>query len=422
VDEDVPDDTTISYFRAIRLGEDKFKQVFQNIVRQCIDKGLVTGKRQIIDSTHIVANMAINSLTGLVQLCRQNVLKEVQRQNPKVAERLGIGQMKFTKQDRFTRMEEGLEMEIAAAKKLLDAVTDELKEQHLEVNPGLQAHLGLLEKAVADRADDATDRLVSPVDPDARMGKKQHKSWAGYKGHVIIEEDSEIITAVDTTPANRDDGSQFKPLLQQQEDAHALKPDEFSGDKGYDSGANLEHLECKRITGYISLTRKLNHYGTDLFDVDDFDYDEVNETLTCPEGCTAVYRRWATFRSEKYKRNGFIFQFGPAQCNACALKHRCHRSNRGRTVAINFYHPYYRQMKRRMESEEGKAAYRNRYRIEHKVADLARYCGMRHCRYRGLTKAKIHTLLSATVSNIKRMARLLCPDEVKPPLELANAC
>jgi IS5 family transposase len=55
VDEEPPDDTTVSYFRAIRLGEDKFRQVFQNIVQQCIDKGLVKGKRQMIDSTHIVA-------------------------------------------------------------------------------------------------------------------------------------------------------------------------------------------------------------------------------------------------------------------------------------------------------------------------------------------------------------------------------
>jgi IS5 family transposase len=86
-------------------------------------------------------------------------------------------------------------------------------------------------------------------------------------------------------------------------------------------------------------------------------------------------------------------------------------------------------MKERMESDEGKSAYRNRYKIEHKVADLARYCGMRRCRYRGLIKAKIHTLLSATVSNIKRMARLLCPSgaevclkEAKPALEMQLAC
>jgi transposase len=41
IDEEVPDDTTISYFRAKRLGEEKFRKVFENIVKQCIDKELV---------------------------------------------------------------------------------------------------------------------------------------------------------------------------------------------------------------------------------------------------------------------------------------------------------------------------------------------------------------------------------------------
>ncbi|MBN2240868.1 MAG: transposase [Dehalococcoidales bacterium] len=36
VDEEPPDDTTISVFRSKRLGEEKFRQVFENIVRQCI--------------------------------------------------------------------------------------------------------------------------------------------------------------------------------------------------------------------------------------------------------------------------------------------------------------------------------------------------------------------------------------------------
>ena len=112
IDEEVPDDTTISYFRAQRLGEAKFRQVFEKIVQQCIDKGLVKGKRQIIDSTHIVADMAVTSLTGLVKLCRQNVLNEVEKQNRGIAEKLGIKELKANKQDKFTRMEEGLEKEI----------------------------------------------------------------------------------------------------------------------------------------------------------------------------------------------------------------------------------------------------------------------------------------------------------------------
>jgi transposase len=416
IDEEVPDDSTISVFRAHRLGEEKFREVFQAIVKQCIEKGLVTGKKQIIDSTHIIADMAVTSLSGLIKTCRHNVLKSVADQDVKIADKLGIKDLKVIKQDKFTRVEEGLEKEISEAEKLLDGVTSELKAKKLEATTELQRHLNCLEKAVADRAEDAKDRLVSPIDPDARAGKKEHKNWVGYKGHMVIEETSEIITAIETTPANTDDGGQLKPLLCQQEQTHDIIPQELSGDKGYDRGANLEYLEDKDITGYISLSTKMNKEGKDLFTVDDFIYDEANETLTCPGGCTAPYRRFATFRNDKHQRNGDIFQFSPSQCNACELKSLCHKSNRGRSVSISFYDGCYRKMKQRMESEEGKEVYRRRYKIEHKVADLARWCGMRRCRYRGLCRAKIHTLLSAIAANIKRMAKLLWEiPEIPPP-------
>ena len=425
VDEEPPDYSTVCTFRAQRLGEEKFRQVFQNIVQQCIDKGLVTGKRQIIDSTHIVADMAVTSLAGLIKLCRRNVLKSVANQNAKLAEQLGIKDLQVVKQDKFTRIEEGLESEIDEAETLLDGVTKELKDKKIRVTPELQKDMELLEKAVADRADEAKDRLVSPVDSDARMGKKTSKNWAGYKGHVVVEEESEIITAVETTPANQADSSQLKPLLYQQEKVHSLVPDELSGDKAYDSGANLEHLNCKKITGYISLTKKLNHWGADLFTIDDFIHDEVHDTLTCPAGNIAAHRVHATFHTEKYKRNGSVFQFTHNQCVNCHLKPRCFPADskkHGRYVSISYYDSYYRQMKERMGSDVGKEVYRNRYKIEHKVADLARYCGMRHCRYRGLTKAKIHTLLSAIASNVKRMARLLWKEPEIPCESFLAAC
>jgi transposase len=407
VDEEVPDDTTISYFRAIRLGEDKFRQVFQNIAQQCIDKGLVKGKRHIVDSTHIVADIAITSLTGLIRLCRQNVLKEVRKQSPKVAEKLGLQEIQFTKQDKFARKEEGLEKELDEAKTLLDGITEELKRGRLKINPGLKDHLQILEKAVADREEGVKDRLVSPVDPDARMGKKESKRWAGYKGHLVVEEDSEIITAVETTPANKADGNQLPALLKQQEAAHSLVPEEISGDKAYDSGANLELLDSKGIAGNISLTKKANHVSAELFTVEDFSYDAESDTLVCPAGHTAPYSRRAIFHAENQQKKGTVFQFRPEQCNNCHLKEKCHKGNRGRAVYISYYEPLFQRMRERMTSEPGQEAYRQRYKIEHKVADLARYCGMRHCRYRGLVRAKIHTLLSAIASNVKRMARLL---------------
>ena len=99
------------------------------------------------------------------------------------------------------------------------------------------------------------------------MGKKESKQWAGYKGPVVIEEDSEIITAVETTPANKADGNRLKGLLKQQESAHSLVPKEISGDKAYDSWDNLEMLDNKGIAVHIGLRVKANHVNPDFIPI-----------------------------------------------------------------------------------------------------------------------------------------------------------
>ena len=49
------------------------------------------------------------------------------------------------------------------------------------------------------------------------MGKKTSKVWPGYKAHIIMEEETGIITGVETTPANATDGSQLLPMIKEQE-------------------------------------------------------------------------------------------------------------------------------------------------------------------------------------------------------------
>ena len=226
VDAEVPDYTTISYFRTQRLGEEKFKSVLEQIVLQCITKGLVKGNRQIIDSTPVIANITISSITGLVRKCRENVLKTIEKQDTKLAERLGLKELQNDKKEQFASIEEGLQKEVEAAGKLLDNVTTELRAKRISPTEELQKDLGLLEKAVADREEDAKDKLLSPVDPDARVGKKTNHSWRGYKAHIVIEEETGIITGVKTTPANTTDGSQLKPMLKEQEEVHSIRSEE----------------------------------------------------------------------------------------------------------------------------------------------------------------------------------------------------
>ncbi len=60
----------------------------------------------------------------------------------------------------------------------------------------------------------AKDRVISTVDPEARHGHKTSaRGFDGYKGHIAIDPDSEIITAAEVTAANVGDGSVAKELL-----------------------------------------------------------------------------------------------------------------------------------------------------------------------------------------------------------------
>jgi IS5 family transposase len=404
VDAEVPDYTTVSYFRAQRLGEEKFRLLLEQIVRQCIDKGMVKGNRQIIDSTPVRANITLSSITGLVRKCRENVLKTVEKQDTQIAKKLGLKELEKAELVKFASSPEGLRKEVEAAGKLLDRVTKELKMKRIKPTEELKKDLGLLEKAVVDRGEGAKDKLLSPVDPDARQGKKTSTTWPGYKAHIVIEEGTGIITGVKTTPANTTDGSQLKPLLEEQEKAHSIKPKELTADKAYDWGENLEALNSNKTIANISLSKQVNRNGAGYFTVDDFLYDPESVKLMCPAGHVST-----NCYSEILYNNkpGYAFQFKPSLCNVCPLKAKCVKNRAGRRVYISYYEPYYRLARQRLATEEGKQAYRNRYKIEQKMADLTRYCGLRRCRYRGLDRAGIHTLLATTVCNIKRMVKLL---------------
>jgi transposase len=57
IDDEVPDDTTISYFRVKRLDEEDFDAFFNEIVMLCIEKDIVKSRRYIFDTTDVAANV-----------------------------------------------------------------------------------------------------------------------------------------------------------------------------------------------------------------------------------------------------------------------------------------------------------------------------------------------------------------------------
>ena len=57
LDDELPDDTTVSYFHIHRMGEEGFEDAFNEIVKKCIQDNLVGKRRYMLDSTNVDANV-----------------------------------------------------------------------------------------------------------------------------------------------------------------------------------------------------------------------------------------------------------------------------------------------------------------------------------------------------------------------------
>ena len=94
----------------------------------------------------------------------------------------------------------------------------------------------------------APDRVISTVDPEARHGHKTSaRGFDGYKGHIAIDPDSEIITATAVTAGTVADGrvaEQVLPdVLAPAEAADAPGDVEVYGDASYGTGELVDRLE-----------------------------------------------------------------------------------------------------------------------------------------------------------------------------------
>lgn len=61
IDETLPWHSTLSRTRQL-YGEAIFKDLFKRTLKQCIDKGMVAGRRQAVDSVHVKANASMDSI------------------------------------------------------------------------------------------------------------------------------------------------------------------------------------------------------------------------------------------------------------------------------------------------------------------------------------------------------------------------
>ncbi len=319
--------TVLVDMRARLAGSEHPERIFEVALGAAREAGLV-GRRRVLDSTPLYDAVATMDTVTLLRSGIRGLLRVAGEREDELRSLLGRdddyrsgGKPAIDWEDAAAR-EALIDAVATDASALLVALEGEAIDAPLAEAAALLATLlgqdletdGEGTFRIARRV--APDRIVSTVDPDARHGHKtQARSFDGYKGHVAIDPDSEIVTATAVTPGNGGDAAVAPELLEAELEAREPGPGVppvVYGDAGYGSGALLETLETAAAEPRIKVQPSVALGGR--FSKDDFAIDREAATVTCPAALSVPLRA--------RRRRAAEASFGSA-CAACPLAARC---------------------------------------------------------------------------------------------------
>lgn len=379
IHDPTPDDTSLVVFRE-RLGKERFDRLFDRIVGQAKQKDLLRERLKIVDASKIVADISLPNKVNLLHQGRKLIIRTISRLNPKSAKELANRYLKSPKL--FTKP---TKIELSKERNL---TREFIKTVEGKFSEGIDGLCHLLNSASWGRK--KKDKIASFVDPDARFGKTSPEvkgNFCGYKAH-IAEDESEIITSVDTLKGNEIEGTRLELLLKKEEEKQ-IKSSGLVGDSIYDSGDNYQLLGTKKIKPYISFNRRNRRTWQG------FTFNKKKDCLTCPQGKVSI--------GKAPQEDGFLYYFSTTDCQGCPSKSSCIKPQEDRARVF---------VKADYIFTGGENRYRKRVlklrkMIERKFGEAKKWHGLARARYRNKWKVAIQILMTFLVMNAKRMVRLL---------------
>jgi transposase len=296
-----------------------------------------------------------------------------------------------------------LEQCIAAG--LVDGETIHIDSSTIDANADIsrvRPQLRKVSRELGDRLeDDKLEKAVSPVDPDARIGRKNGKSKLGYKDHRVVDDKCGVITSTSSTAANLNDDKVLKEAVNKHQASTGTKVKIATADKIYGTVENYKFLNTKGaracIPHQIHGCKKAGKFSHDKFE-----YDKERDCYICPAGQKLkLYDRSSTHSS------GHRYRAKRSICEKCEFFEQCVSSEKyGRQVSRNIDAEYIEWADNCMSRYQRKRLMlRRHYKVEGSFANAANNYGFKRARWRGLDKVKIQNLIIAAIQNLVKLLR-----------------
>ena len=346
LDDTIPNHSTFSKTRTRKWQQsDLFQKAFYEIVKQCIDSGLIDGEAMAADGSYIPANVSRESWI--------NVEIEVEQ----------------------------------SMQSYLDSLDEELSNQ-----PGFKKPPTEIVRKC---------RTTSQTDPDSGYINHGSKRGIGYLMEATVDCKHGILTGVDVYPANEKESLLVLRHLERQINL-GIPMSRLALDRGYETGAVHRGLELLGITGYIPAIQFSNppeKYG--------FSYDPQLDAFICPEGVPLTYHRLNCSKSTgKYLR---CYQVEGDACMRCPKRPSCFDKAgiRRRVLASSCYPAFFRGHQRVGTPEYLAMMRLRKIWAEGSFSVLKREHCISRIRKRGILAATEECLLAAMALNLKRMVNTI---------------
>ena len=389
IDEPLPWHSTISRTRQL-YPESVFESVFTKVLELCIDKGMVSGHTQAIDSAPIKANASMDTLELKVpkdaldaHLKRIRVMSAMDKDKP-------YRQSKVNK--------------APTEQQLLTANTHELQSinrRNVKWSTDQDQRPGSGNK----RSKYTSNKThYSPTDPDARISVKPGKARKlNYLSQLSVDTAHHVITDIKAYHACKKDNQYLKDIttrLHSRLWQQGLYWENLVADTGYSSGENYAFLESKGIKSFIP------PHGTYKGGPVGFIYHKKQDYYTCPQGEVIPFKKvFLDYRTQTKKK---AYRGSSKQCRGCPLASSCLGKAKEKTFSVTYYREAYERNIARVESKRGRDMKAKRQStVEPVFGTLTQFMGLRKINTIGIKQANKVMHLSAIAYNLKKYLKFI---------------
>lgn len=334
-------------------GTDLFEQIFENILMQCMKKGLVDTSLIFVDATHVKA--AANS---------------------KKAKKIQVAK-KATREYEAQLLKEINEDRQAHGKKPFDDDHDDPK---------------------GDLPKETKEKKVSTSDPESGwFHKGEHKDVFAYSVQAACDRFGWLL-GYSIHPGNEHDSSTFTNLYVKLKEK--IRPRMIVLDAGYKTPAIAKKLLDDGILPNFPYKRPMTKKG--FFKKYEYVYDEYYDCYICPNDQTL---RYSTTNRQGYRE----YKSDPAICSACPHLGQCTESRNHQKVVTRHIWQDYLDICEEIRYTRGmKEIYELRKEtIERNFGTAKENHGMRYTQQRGNEKMAMKAGLTFACMNMKKLARIL---------------